>query len=117
MKKIYYLKTCSTCIRIMKEIGVDDTWELQNIKTDNITPEQLDQIYAQTGSYEAIFSKKAMKYRSMGLKEIIKKDEDYRQYILDEYTFLSRPVIQIDDKFFIGNSKKNVEAVIAELAK
>lgn len=101
----------------MKEIGVDDTWELQNIKTDNITPEQLDQIYAQTGSYEAIFSKKAMKYRSMGLKEIIKKDEDYRQYILDEYTFLSRPVIQIDDKFFIGNSKKNVEAVIAELAK
>lgn len=101
----------------MKEIGVDETWEKQNIKTDNLTTEQLDEIYAQTGSYEAIFSKKAMKYKSMGLKEIIKKDEDYRQYILDEYTFLSRPVIQIDDKFFIGNSKKNVEAIIAALAK
>jgi len=101
----------------MKEIGVDETWEQQNIKSDNLTPEQLDQIYAQTGSYEAIFSKKAMKYRSMGLKEIIKKDEDYRQYILDEYTFLSRPVFQIGDKFYIGNSKKNVEAVIAALEK
>jgi arsenate reductase len=101
----------------MKEIGVDETWEQQNIKTDNLTSAQLDEIYSQTNSYEAIFSKKAMKYRSMGLKEIIKKDEDYRQYILDEYTFLSRPVIQIDDKFYIGNSKKNIEAVIAVLNK
>lgn len=100
----------------MKEIGVDETWEQQNIKTDNLSEAQLDEIHAQTGSYEAIFSKKAMKYRSMGLKEIIKKDEDYKQYILDEYTFLSRPVIQIDDKFYIGNSKKNIEAVIAALA-
>ena len=111
MKKIYYLKTCSTCIRIMKEIGVDETWERQNIKTENLTPAQVNEIYAQTNSYEAIFSKKAMKYKALGLKEIIKKDEDYRQYILDEYTFLSRPVIQIDGKFYIGNSKKNIEEV------
>lgn len=117
MKKIYYLKSCSTCIRIMKEIGVDETWELQNIKTDNLTKDQLEKIYAQTGSYETIFSKKAMKYRSMGLKEIIKKDEDYKQYMLDEYTFLSRPVIQLGNKFYIGNSKKNIEAVIAALAE
>jgi arsenate reductase len=101
----------------MNDIGVDETWELQNIKTDNLTKDQLKAIYAQTGSYEAIFSKKAMKYRSMDLKEIIKIDDDYKQYILDEYTFLSRPVIQLDDKFFIGNSKKNIEAVIAALAE
>ena len=95
----------------MKEIGVDETWEQQNIKTDNLSPQQLDEIYAQTKSYEAIFSKKAMKYKSLGLKEIIKKDADYRQNILDEYTFLSRPVIQIDGQFYIGNSKKNIEEV------
>jgi arsenate reductase len=95
----------------MKEIGVDETWEQQNIKTDNISEDELDKIHAQTGNYEAIFSKKAMKYKSMGLKDIITKDADYKPYILSEYTFLSRPVIEIDGKFFIGNSKKNVEAV------
>jgi len=34
---------------------------------------------------------------------------DYKKYILDEYTFLKRPVILINDEIFIGNSKKIIE--------
>ena len=111
MKKIFFLSTCSTCQRIMKEIGVDESWIQQDIKKENIDETTLDLIFNQTKSYEAIFSKKAIKYRSMGLKDIIKKDEDYKKHILEEYTFISRPVIQINDRFYIGNSKKNIENV------
>jgi arsenate reductase (glutaredoxin) len=111
MKKIFFLSSCSTCQRIMNEIGVNESWIQQDIKKENINEATLDLIYSQTKSYDAIFSKKAMKYRSMALKDIIKKDEDYKKYILEEYTFISRPIIQIDDRFFIGNSKKNIDNV------
>lgn len=111
MKKIFFLSSCSTCQRIMKEIGVNESWIQQDIKKENINEETLDLIYNQTKSYEAIFSKKAIKYRSMGLKDLLKKDEEYKKFILEEYTFISRPIIQIDDTFYIGNSKKNIENV------
>jgi len=111
MKKVYYLSTCDTCKRIMKEVGVDDSFEKQDIKTESITEEQLEQMKALAGSYEALFSRVARKYQSLGLKEKNLSEEDYKNYILEEYTFLKRPVFIIGDEIFIGNSKKNVEAL------
>lgn len=111
-KKVYYLGTCSTCVRINKVVGVDDSFVQQDIKTEAITPEQLDEMRALAGSYEALFSRKAMKYRSMGLNEMELTEADYRKYILEEYTFLKRPVFIIDGEIFIGNSKSTIEAVV-----
>lgn len=112
MKKIYHLATCSTCQRILKELipitGKDLV--LQDIKTEKITPVQLDEMYKLSGSYEALFSRVALKYRSMGLNNMKLTEKDYRKYILEEYTFLKRPVIVVDDKIFVGNSRKTVAA-------
>lgn len=110
MKKIYHLSTCSTCQRILKTLKPGKEVVLQDIKTEKITPAQLDEMKKLAGSYEALFSRVAMKYRSMGLNEQQLTEKDYRKYILEEYTFLKRPVIVIDDKIFIGNSKKTIEA-------
>lgn len=116
MKKIYYLKTCSTCQRILKEIEAEKHgFELQNIKEEKITPEQLDEMKELAGSYEALFSRTAMKYRSLNLKEKNLQEDDYRKYILDEYTFLKRPVCILDGQIFIGNSKKTVENLKEQL--
>ena len=115
MKKIYYLSTCSTCTRIIKELNLDDSFEFQDIKTNQITSEQIEEMKKMSGSYESLFSKRAMKYKSMGLKEKNLSETDIKKLIVDEYTFLKRPVIIIDDKIFIGNSKKIVEAVANEL--
>ncbi len=111
MKKVYHLSTCGTCQRIIKELGISEEFVKQDIKTEKITPEQINEMKALAGSYESLFSRKAMKYRSMGLNEMDLNEEDYRKYVLEEYTFLKRPVFIIDDQIFIGNSKKNVEAV------
>ncbi len=109
MKKVYYLSTCTTCKRIMDELNLSDDFERQDIKTTAITPDQLDVMKELVGSYESLFSRKAMKFRSMGLNEMDLTEEDYRKYILIEYTFLKRPVFVIDNSIFIGNSKKTVE--------
>jgi len=115
MKKIYHLSSCSTCVRIIKELGVDSSWELQNIKTEKITTDQLDEMVKLAGSYDALFSRRSMKYKSMGLKDKALEEEDYKSLILEEYTFLKRPVILFNDKIFIGNSKKVVEQANQEI--
>lgn len=116
MQKIYYLSTCSTCLRIIKELELKNKKiEFQDIKSEKITPVQLAEMKKMAGSYESLFSRVALKYRSLGLNKKQLSEEDYKNYILDEYTFLKRPVIIVSNKIFIGNSKKTVAAVKAEL--
>ncbi len=111
MKKIYHLSSCNTNQRILKELNVGPEFELQDIKQENIDEATLDFIQSKVGSYEAMFSKRAMKFRSMGLNEMNLSEVDYKKYMLQEYTFLKRPFIIIDNEVFVGNSKKVVEAV------
>ena len=91
--------------------------ELQDIKEKSITAKELDELAKLAGSYEALFSRNAIKYRSMGLntKKLIEKD--YRELILSEYTFLKRPVIKIGNKIFIGHTKAAIEGAQILLSK
>ena len=114
MKKIYYLKTCDSCRRILKSIPLDG-FELQEIKSQPITPEQLNEMKAVAGSYESLFSRRAKKYTAMGLKDQVLEETDYKQLILSDYTFLKRPVVIIDDSIYIGNAKKDIEKLKEEL--
>ncbi|MBL7923766.1 MAG: hypothetical protein JNL88_06180 [Bacteroidia bacterium] len=115
MKKIYHLSTCDTNQRILKELKPGKEVVLQDIKTEPITPAQLDEMKKRAGSYSALFSKVARKYRSMGLHERELTEKEYRKYILEEYTFLRRPVILVDDQIFIGNAASVVKAAGAAL--
>ncbi|MCB0633677.1 MAG: ArsC/Spx/MgsR family protein [Saprospiraceae bacterium] len=115
MKKIFHLSTCNTCQRIIGELNGGEGFELQDIKSKHINEKELDWLKEQAGSYEALFNRRAMKYRSMGLNEQQLTENDYRRLILEEYTFLKRPVIIIDGEAFIGNAKKTVEAAKEKL--
>ncbi len=111
MKKIFYLSTCDTCKRIIDELDLKKKgFEFQDIKTEKITAAQLDEMKKKTGSYEALFSKIARKYKELKLNEKKLTEAEMKKFILEEYTFLKRPVIFIGDKLFVGNSKN----VIAE---
>lgn len=112
MKKVYHLGNCTTCQAIIKETGIDKKgFDMQEIKTEKITASQLDEMKKMAGSYEALFSRRAIKYKEMGLKDKDLTEKDYRKLILEEYTFLKRPVVIINNKMFIGSEKKNVEAL------
>jgi arsenate reductase len=118
MKKVYYLSTCSTCARILKETGLEKKgFEMQDIKTEKITPGQIDEMAKLAGGFEPLFSRVALKYRALGLNEKKLTEKDYRKYILEEYTFLKRPVVIAGNKIFVGNSKANVETMKKEIGK
>ena len=118
MKKIYHLSTCSTCKRILEEISAKENgFVLQDIKTEKITPAQLDEMHKLAGSYEALFSRRSQKYRPMGLHEKELTEKDYRDLILEEYTFLKRPVAIIGKQIFFGSDKKTVEGLQAAAGK
>ena len=109
MKKIYYLSTCDTCKRILKELHPLDSFRLQDIKTEAITNTQLDEMKNLSGSFESLFSKRARLYKEKGLAKQTLTEDDYKKLILEHYTFLKRPVILFNDKIFIGNSKKVID--------
>jgi arsenate reductase len=111
MNKIYYLSSCDTCKRIITELELKEKgFVFQDIKTEKITPAQLEEMKKVVGSYEALFSRIARKYKELGLASKQLTETDYRNFILEEYTFLKRPVIFIGNKVFVGNTK----SVIAE---
>ena len=116
MRKIQHLSSCDTCQRIIKELDLKEkSFQFQDIKTQNISAEELDAAKEKIGSYEALFSKRAQKFRKVGLNDMQLAEADYRKYILAEYTFLKRPFIWIGDEVFVGNAKKMVEAAKAAL--
>jgi arsenate reductase len=115
MKRIYHLSTCNTNQRILKTLNPGNEFELIDIKAQNIDGKTLDWIKEKVGSYEALFSKKAMKYRSMGLDKRILSELEIRQLMLDEYTFLKRPFIIINEDVFIGNTKNVIQQALEKM--
>ncbi|TYP76220.1 arsenate reductase family protein [Aquimarina intermedia] len=109
MKKIYHLSTCDTCKRILKELEPSKSYTLQDLKSEPVTPDQLNELYTLSGSYEALFNKRARLYKERDLKTKNLSENDYKALLLEHYTFLKRPVIRIDDEVFIGNSKKTIQ--------
>lgn len=115
MNKIYYLASCDTCRKIIKSLPKDNDLVFHDIKQNPIIEAELEEMYQLSGSYEALFSKKAQLYKSMDLKNKALTEADFKKYILEHYTFLSRPVFIIDSKIYIGNSQQNILQVMKAL--
>lgn len=113
--KIYYLASCDTCRKIIKSLPNTDKLEFHDIRQNPISLEALEEMHSLSGSYEALFSKKAQLYKSMDLKNRLLTEEDFKKYILEHYTFLSRPVFIINNKIYIGNSQQNMLQVLKVL--
>lgn len=108
MQKVFYLKSCGTCTKILKMFDLSD-WELRELKSSPITEEELAQMYEHSKSYEALFSRRStqIKARNIDVKSL--EEKDFKELILDHYSFLKRPVFLTDKEIFIGNDKKNIE--------
>jgi arsenate reductase len=116
--KLYHLATCSTCKRIIKALGDKaKSFVMQDIKTNKISPAQLDEMKALAGTYEALFSRRSQQYAARGLKDKTLSEQDYCDLILEEYTFLKRPVAIVGKEIFIGNSAEAIAALQEKLAQ
>ena len=110
MNKIYHLSTCDTCKRIIKDLSLPASFKRQDIKKEEITVKQLENLHSLAGSYESLFSKRAKLYKERNLKDENLSERDFKNLLLEHYTFLSRPVIVVESEIFIGNSKKAIAA-------
>lgn len=110
IKKVYHLSTCSTCKRIIKELNLVNGFELQNVKEQPIAEVELEKLETFSGSYESLLNRRSVLYRERNLKEKQLSEEDYKALILEHYSFLKRPIIQVGDQYFIGNAKKTIES-------
>ncbi|MGO4817306.1 arsenate reductase family protein [Flavobacterium sp. W22_SRS_FP1] len=115
MNKIYYIASCDTCRKIIKSLPKGNNLVFRDIKQTALTEEELDEMYQLSGSYEALFSKKAQLYKSMDLKNKSLTEADYKKYILEHYTFLSRPVFVIDNNVYVGGTQQNMLQVMKAL--
>ncbi|MBM71167.1 MAG: arsenate reductase [Crocinitomicaceae bacterium] len=110
MKKAFTLFTCKTCQKIFDDLQPEKKGcEVINIKVESISAEDLDAMKERVGTYEALFSRRAMKFRSMGLANKQLTEQDYRTLILEEYTFLKRPVFLFDNEVTVGSRKVEIE--------
>ena len=117
MKTVFYIKNCNTSKRVIKELGLDKYFELRDIKEYKLTEKEIDELAKLAGSYQALFSKKARKYREYNLHLKDLKEEDYKRYLLEDYTFLKRPTVVSGNKIFIGSHKNTVKELAYFLSR
>ena len=113
MNTFFYLKNCSTCSRIIKDLNLPNDVIMHEIKSEQFSEEQLVNLKQLAGSYEALFSKRAQLYKSEGLKNKKLSEDDFKHYLLKHYTFLKRPVLVYKSQIFIGNGPKTIDAAKA----
>ena len=109
MNFFLYLGSCNTCKRIQKELSLPNEIALIDIKKHPLNSEQLSLLHQVAGSYESLINKRAQLLKQPHLKDKELTEDDYRDLLLEHYTFLKRPVLVYKNKYFIGNSKNTVE--------
>jgi arsenate reductase len=64
------------------------------------------------GGVETLFSKRAMKYRAMGLHERELSEDEMARLMAEEYTFVTRPLLVRGDRATAGFSTKRVDELV-----
>lgn len=112
---VYWLPYCTTCqkaVKHLEEKGVP-VRSFRNLKEEPLSVDEVRGLAAKAGGAEALFSKRAMKYRKMGLHEQTLSDEDLLRLMSQEYTFVTRPVIVRGDRAAAGFSAKRIDELLA----
>ena len=90
---------------------------LIDVKKNSIDEKALKELFEITNSYEALFNKRAQLLKKLNLNSNELKEKDFKKLLLTHYSFLKRPVLLLNSKIYIGNSKKNVREAEIELNK
>lgn len=110
-----YLSTCSTCVRIIKSLGIEDADFLQNVKEHMATPAQLAFLYNYTNSYEGLINKRGRVYAQMKREGAMFSEAVYKTLLENECNCLKRPILIWDNTVFLGNAKATVAQMKAAL--
>lgn len=108
MRLFYYLSSCDTCKRIAKELPLNDSIRQVDIKKSPLTTAQVEDLYQRVGNYEQLVNKRAQLYKQRNLKDKNLQEEDFKNLLLEHYTFLKRPIVVFDERIFVGNAAQTI---------
>ncbi len=103
-----YLSTCSTCVRIIKELKLEGNDLLQDVKHHPATQEQLAFLYANTNSYEALINKRGRVFAQLKRDGVVFSEQTYKALLEKEYSCLKRPILIYNNTAYLGNAKAMV---------
>jgi arsenate reductase len=111
---VYWLPHCSTCQKAVKHlhergVRVD---EFRDLKGQPLQESEVRELARKVGGVEALFSRRAMKYRQMGLHEREVGEDEMVRLMTEEYTFVTRPVIVLGDRATAGSAAKRIDALV-----
>ena len=95
----------------MENAGVEIE-NFHDVKENRLSRKEVEGLVKLVGGADKLFSKRAMKYRSLGLNEMDLTDKDLVRYMIEEYTFIRRPVLVSGDFAMAGFAKKKYEEFI-----
>ncbi|MFM7389233.1 MAG: arsenate reductase family protein [Vampirovibrionales bacterium] len=112
---LYWLPYCSTCQKAkayLESKGLTITLT-HDVKAQPLPLATIVQLAEAVGGAEALFSKRAMKYRSLGLHEQELSPEALLNHMANEYTFIKRPMMVFDTgKTLCGFSTKAIDTLL-----
>lgn len=85
----------------------------RNLKEQPLSQDEVRALAAKVGGVEKLFSKRAMKYRALGLHERDVSEDEMVKLMAEEYTFVTRPVIVRGGRATAGFSAKRVNDLVA----
>jgi arsenate reductase (glutaredoxin) len=111
---MYWLPYCTTCQKAAaylhdKEVRVD---EFRDLKAQPLEEAEVRDLARKVGGVEKLFSKRAMKYRQLGLHERELSEDEMVRLMAEEYTFVTRPVIVRGDRATAGFSAKRINELM-----
>jgi arsenate reductase (glutaredoxin) len=112
--EVYWLPYCTTCqkaVAHLREKGAQID-RFRDLKAEPLSEAEVRALAAKVGGVDALFSRRAMKFRQQGLHEQELSEDDLVGHMAREYTFITRPVIVRGDKATAGFSAKRIDALI-----
>jgi arsenate reductase (glutaredoxin) len=114
MNKFYWLPNCSTCVKAKKFLDANgiEINELRDIKANKLSRAEIENLVEIIGDADKLFSRRAIKYRELGLNKREVSTAEMLDLMTEEYTFIKRPVLVINDEAVAGFSEKLWNAVV-----
>jgi arsenate reductase len=112
--EVYWLPHCTTCqkaVAYLHEKGVPIRG-FRDLKAQPLEHAEVEDLARKVGGAEKLFSKRAMKYRKLGLHEQQLSEDDLLRHMTEEYTFITRPVIVRGERATAGFSAKRVDELV-----
>ena len=112
---VYGLPHCSTCMKAVQHLegrGVH-VGRFHDLKTQPLPAEKIRELAERVGGVEKLFSRRARKYRALGLHEREEiPEEEMLRLMQEEYTFITRPVVVLGKRAVAGFAPKRLDEMV-----